>query len=254
MPVSQSATEKLLKQLNLSEDELIGLQQGVLNTDANVISSAIKSALQEFAKKNPSLNNQKTVETALTLLNNLSEISPYMRKQMQSQGLYKANPHTVLHDPKKLAELRLLFNNATQNNTLDQLDIDIERAMELALETAKEKRKAHAQLLNDSLRKSRQYKEALDDTAATTEKAVFSKRDNALFGSLRVIGHLVFLLLLLDFLVPVDEQNNALGFDYVEPANDEYRDLYKKVYADLDVLPSEGQLAAKELPPWLKAK
>lgn len=252
MAIQNASAVDLIKQLDLSEDQLIKLQQGALNTDPHVLCNAIKASMQSFAARVANIEKQESIDQAFKFLHTVAEVSPTVRARMGD--LYNVNPQSLLADTQQLTKLQAVFKEVTQTKDLQQIDVEIHNAIDLALEAAKEERKAHAQRLNAALKTSQARQAALDEMNATTEKAITSKRDNAMFDTLRALGVLIRDAIFLGFIVPIYEDYYPGGFKYIEPTTDEYRDLYKKVYSGTDVLPTEEQIAAKnDLPPWLKA-
>jgi hypothetical protein len=239
--------QDLLAKLDISDEKLIALQQGALATKPEVLSRSLKDALSSKVD----FDDPKSAALALQGLQTIAEFSPQVANKLGE--LSNAAPATVSENPQLLNKLQTVFAEITQTNELQQVDADLYNALDLAAENVKQKRKTQAQMLSAALSKSHRRQATLDDADATVQKGIKGKSDNAPFDTLRALGHLIALLILLDFIVPIDEENNyARGFKYVAPTSDSVRDLYKEIYPDTDVLPTEEQMAAKQALPWIK--
>lgn len=245
----ESKEAKLVKLLNFSEAEKIQMQQAVRNMEPEFLYTAVDNALKTFASRVSEF--ETNVPVALELLNAIADCSPDCRSKMGD--LYKATPQDVLREPSKVAQLKSLFKELTQTDTLQQMHVDITNTMTLAMTRANAEQEAYTQRLKDTLKHSPHMQEALDEHEHLTGKAISSKRDNAMFDPLRVIGHLLAVLIHMHFIVPVEDEFYPLGFKHQIPTNDEFLDLNREMFANTDVLPGAGPAAMQQgLPPGLK--
>lgn len=254
----ESKESKLVKLLNFSEAEQLQMQQAVRNLHPEFLHTAVENALNDFASRVSEFENssdpvvqQKAVTTALELLNAVADCSPECRDKMGD--LYKASASEVLNDAAKVAQLKELFAQLTQAEALQQMHLDITNTMAIAMTRANADQEAYTQRLKDKLKNSQHMQEAIDEHEHLTEKAISSKRDNAMFDPLRVIGHLLAVLIHMHFIVAVEDEFYPLGFKHEIPDTDEFLDLNRKMFSNTDVLPGAAPAAMSQgLPPGLK--
>jgi hypothetical protein len=248
---------KLVKVLNFSEPEQLQMQQAVRNLNPEFLHTAVDNALNSFASRVSEWENaadpkvqQKAVTASLDLLNAVADCSPDCRDKMGD--LYKASAQEVLLDLAKVAQLKELFAQLTQTEALEQMHLDITNTMATAMTRANAEQEAYTQRLKDKLKHSQHMQEALDEHEHLTGKAISSKRDNAMFDPLRVIGHLFAVLIHMHFIVAVEDEFYPLGFKHEIPKNDEFLDLNREMFANTDVLPGAAPAMPSALPPGLK--
>jgi hypothetical protein len=248
---------KLVKVLNFSEAEQMQMQQAVRNLNPEFLHTAVDNALTTFASRIAEFENssdpkvhQKAVTSALELLNAVADCSPDCRTRMGD--LYKASAQEVLNDAAKVAQLKELFAQLTQTEALQQMHLDITNTMATAMTRANAEQEAYTQRLKDKLKNSPHMQEAIDEHEHLTSKAISSKRDNAMFDPLRVIGHLFAVLIHMHFIVAVEDEFYPLGFKHEIPKNDEFLDLNREMFANTDVLPGAMPAMQQALPPGLK--
>lgn len=254
----ESKETKLVKILNFSEAEQIQMQQAVRNLDPEFLHTAVDNALSSFAARIAEFENsadpkvrQKAVTSTLELLNAVADCSPDCRARMGD--LYQAAAHEVLNDASKAAQLKQLCEQLTQTESLQQMHLDITNTMATAMTRANAEQVAYTQRLKDKLKNSPHMQEAIDEHEHLTSKAISSKRDNAMFDPLRVIGHLLAVLIHMHFIVKVEDEFYPLGFKHEVPKNDEFLDLNREMFSNSDVLPGAAPAAMQQaLPPGLK--
>lgn len=253
----ESKESKLVKVLNFSEDQQLQMQQAVRNMDPEFLNTAVDNAITTFASRIPELENStdqkvhlKAVTSALELLNATADCSSDCRARMGD--LYKASPQEVLLDSAKVAQLKELFTQLTRPEARQQMHLDITNTMATAMTRANAEQEAYTQRLKDKLKNSPHLQEALDEHEHLTGKAISSKRDNAMFDPLRVIGHLLAVLIHMHFIVAVEDEFYPLGFKHEVPKNDEFLDLNRDMFSNSDVLPGAAPAIQQALPPGLK--
>lgn len=254
----ESKDKKLVKLLNFSESEKIQLQQAARNLDPEFLHTAVDNSLKTLAKRIPDFENskdpvvrQKAVGSALELLKAIADCSPDCRSKMD--GLYEETAQNIIANPDKLEHLKKLFAQLTQTESLQQMHVDITNTMARAMKNANAEQEAYVQRLKDKTKNNSQHmQEALDEHEHLTNKAISSKRDNAMFDPLRVIGHLLAVLIHMNFIVPIEDEFYPLGFEHKIPQNDEFLDLNREMYSGTDVLPGAAPMATPQsLPPGL---
>ncbi len=256
--VVESKEAKLVKLLKFSEAEKIQMQQAVRNMDPQFLYAAVDNALKTFASRVSEFENnpdpmvqKKAVTVAVELLNAIADCSPDCRAKMGD--LYQATPQEILSDSSKVSKLKSLFTQLTQTEALQQMHVDIKNTMALAMTRANAEQEAYTQRLKNKLKHSSHMQEAIDEHEHLTNKSISSKRDNAMFDPLRVIGHLLAVLIHMHFIVTVEDEFYPLGFKHKIPTNDEFLDLNREMFANTDVLPGAGPAAMPQgLPPGLK--
>ncbi len=254
----ESKETKLVKVLNFSEEEQMQMQQAVRNMNPEFLHTAVDNALDAFASKINKLENsaepaeqKKSVAAALELLNAVADCSADCRTKMGS--LYQATPEEILNDSGKVDQLKKLLAQLTQTESLEQMHLDITNTMATAMTRANAEQEAYTQRLKDKLNHSQHMQEALDEHEHLTGKAISSKRDNAMFDPLRVIGHLLAVLIHMNFIVAVEDEFYPLGFKHEIPKNDEFLDLNRDMFSNTDVLPGAMPGAMPQgMPPGLK--
>lgn len=244
--LQRSPVAKAAKLLNISEEQLIYSARGV---DPEFMFTAVNNAMQAYSKKVQNLENDsnpasqhKSVNDTLELLNVIAEFSPECREEMGD--LYRADASELTEDPIKLERLKKVFNKLSNTKATEQMHVDLTNAMSQFAQEVLEDQKDYTQRLKESLSNSPQRKEALDEFEHLTNKSISSKRDNALFDPVRVIGHLLAVLIHLEFIVPVEQglYKHGFGFDGKQP--DEFLDFNSKRFADTDVLPGAAPVTA----------
>jgi hypothetical protein len=237
------------------------MQQAVRNVDPEFMHTAVDNALQTVAERISEFENspdpevqQKAVVRSLELLNAIGACSPHCSAKMGD--LYNADPNEVLRDANKIAHLKALFAELTNTENLQQMHLDISNAMALAMTRANDEQQEYIKRLKNTAQHSPHMQEAIDEHEHLTEKAISSKRDNAMFDPLRVIGHLWAVLIHMHFIVQVEDEFYPLGFKHEISTNDEFLDFNRKRFAngsEGDVLPGAGPAAMSQgLPPGLK--
>lgn len=228
---------KVAKMLNISIEQF---EQSLRNLDPEFMFQKVSNALQFFANKMQLLeqdpdpaSQQKSVENTLELLNSIAEFSEDCLNEMGD--LYKADAKQVLQDPAKLQKLKDVFTKLTDAESVEQMNVDLSYAMSLLSKKVLEDQQNYTQGLKDSL--GQREKEGLDEKENVASKSISSKRDNALFDPVRVIGHLLAVLIHLEFIVPTEQELYKYGFNFDGKQPDEFLDFNSKRFANSDVLP-----------------
>lgn len=236
---------KTAKLLNISDEQLI---QSLRSLDPEFMFQAVNNALQSFRHKMQSLeqdqdpaSRQKSVENTLELLNSIADFSADCRSEMAD--LYQADAKEVLQDPLKLQNLKNLFSKITDAESIQQMHVDLTNAMSQLAQQVLEDQQEYVNRLKASRDKSQQQQEALDEHENVTSKSINSKRDNALFDPVRVIGHLLAILIHMEFIVPLEQGLYAHGFNFDGKQPDEFLDFNSKRFANSDVLPGAPPVA-----------
>lgn len=250
-----SPIAKTAKLLNITEEQLI---HSLRSLDPEFMFTAVSNALLSFDAKMQNLaqdpnpaSQEKSVNDTLELLSSISEFSPSVREEMGD--LHQANAKEVLQDNEKLEKLQNVFAKLTATTATEQMHVDLTNAMSQLAHEVLEEQQNYTQRLKESIKNDQRRKEALDEFEHLTNKSISSKRDNALFDPVRVIGHLLAVLIHLEFIVPIEQGLYKHGFNFDGKQPDEFLDFNSKRFADTDVLPGAPiSSPAASLPPGLK--
>jgi hypothetical protein len=241
--LQHTSAAKVARMLNMSEEQLL---DALRKLDPEFMFTAVSNALHKFSDRMDNLEPE-----TLELLNAIADFSPDCREQMGD--LYKADAAEIFQDPVKVQQLKDLFTKLKNTESLQQMHIDLTNAMESVAQEIIEDQQLYTQRLKESLQHSPQMQEAIKEHEHLTAKAISSKRDNAMFDPLRVIGHLLAVLIHMRFIVPMETKLYPLGFKHNDSEKDEFLDFNRKRFADSDVLPGAGPAPqGGALPPGLK--
>lgn len=188
--------------MSLSKSVAIPIQHGVLNTPTHELQTGINSCLLHY------LNQLETLDT--TDINMQSRLFAEIHGFLESlaavsktcNDLFKANlakPHLDLK--QQLTSLLFVVKELINS---PQVCAELGQTMQQAQNEANV---AKANM-------SAQLRSALAERMDGVEKAHKARIDSAPHDQLRYIGHLVELLLNINYLVPVDEEYYVRGFTY----------------------------------------
>lgn len=209
-----TANNTILDFLNLTEEQLIHLDQAALNTDPNELWLAIRAALQSFAT-----DSTPSTEEKYAFLQALANASPKCKMNLPE-------PFSPTHE----LDIEAIFNNLMTDDVLADIHVELIAAVKKALQQKRFLQELYTQGLKSKRENGPHSQYDIDELNATVDKAIRSKSNNAMFD-IRVIGHLLAILLHLKFVAPLEDKNFPMGMKYVEPKEpDEYRKLASQMY------------------------
>ena len=211
-------SKTILDFLNLTPEQEIQLEQAALGSDPNELWNAIRDALLAFGFDSYK-NESQGAKIRYGFLQKLSEISPTCKKRLP--GLFS---------PRNIEEIDQLLQDLVDPNLLQDVKVDFFNAMKIALQHKQKQQAAYVQRLKSRENTGIHVQHTDDERNAMVDRAIRSKSDNAMFD-IRAIGHLLAMLIDLEFIAPLDDKNFPKGVAYVEPKEkDEYRELASKMH------------------------
>ncbi len=211
-------SKTILDYLNLTPEQEIQLDQAALASDPNELWKAMHGALLAL-ERSAYKNAGHPAKIKYDFLQKLAEISPTCKKRLPTSFA-----------PQNIEEIDQIFQDLADPNLSQGIKTDFFSAMKMALYHKKKQQEAYVQRLKSKENNGAHTQYTEDERYSMVDRAIRSKSDNAMFD-IRVIGHLLAMLIDLEFIAPLDDKNFPKGVRYVESKEpDEYRKLAREMH------------------------
>ncbi len=241
---NRSAAE-LMKLLNVSDEELMRLQQAALVSDPQEIATATEAALTAFADQLHVLQQnaepaaqQVTLQIMLEFVHVLADLVPSVLAKVREHGLQFVTVHDLQTDPTKRANFDNLYQTIVHPQDTQDINLAIVDCLQNAMRQASDECEVHTKRLKNFLANNKHLQSVTDEHADLTKKAAIAGGDNAMFDPLRRLGHLLAMLLHMRFIVPYELENYPRAFKH-DPEKD---NLFAKVNNDRFGLASDNRM------------